>query len=620
MSNQHTPMATPNPLLSSSPVTPSGIERRDSGAERFSLQPMQSALDSVTHVRKGTAPGGSGTYSLPSITSDPSGYQPAFAGPEGLHPAASPNAAGEPSRALQILSKLPSMAEFYGVAHRASINPLDEGTKMKFRKTGIVCTIGPKTNTPEALAMLRQNGMNVMRMNFSHGTHAYHASVIDNLRKSFGVFKGPPVAIALDTKGPEIRTGNMTAGTEEAELHAGQSVEITTDAQYKDACTAERIYVDYANLPKVVKAGSLIYIDDGLISIRVVEVNADGVSVKGEVVNTGVISSHKGVNLPGTVVDLPSVSEQDKRDLQFGVEQGVDIVFASFIRKPEDVAAVRAVLGPKGARIMIISKIENQEGLHNFDRILDVSDGIMVARGDLGIEIPVQKVFLAQKMMIARCNVVGKPVICATQMLESMTVNPRPTRAEASDVANAVIDGSDAVMLSGETAKGKYPGECVRMMHDLCVEAEGTLHFRNVFGQIVGINKQKHTNETLAAAAVQAAFDQEANALIVLSVSGNTARLVAKYRPRAPIICVTTDEITARQLHMTRGVYPVLYPQQYNSSLESWGGYIDSMVKFAIVESSRDGVNLVKRNDVCVVVQGWACESGHTNTLRVIRV
>jgi len=524
------------------------------------------------------------------------------------------------SRNLQILQRLPSMAEFYGVAHRGSVDVMSESGR-SVRKTGIICTIGPKTNNPEALAGLRRNGMNIMRMNFSHGTHEYHASVISNLRRSFDVWPGPPVAIALDTKGPEIRTGNMSkSGPSEVELTAGQKIVVTTDDKYKDECTKDRIYVDYKNLGRVVSAGSLIYIDDGLISVRVDGIIESGTAVAGEVLNNGVISSHKGVNLPGTVVDLPSVSEQDKRDLAFGVEQGVDIIFASFIRKPEDVQAIRDVLGPKGSRIFIISKIENQEGIENFDRILDVSDGIMVARGDLGIEIPVKKVFLAQKMMIARCNVLGKPVICATQMLETMTVNPRPTRAEASDVANAVIDGSDCVMLSGETAKGKYPNDCVRMMHEICLEAEGTLHFRNFFGQIVGINKQKHTNETLAAAAVQAAFEQDAAALIVLSVSGTTARLVAKYRPQCPIICVTTDDITSRQLHLTRGVYPLHYRHAYNGQLESWSSYLDSMVKFAITESAREGSNLVHKGDVAVVVQGWASDSGHTNTLRVIRI
>jgi pyruvate kinase len=287
------------------------------------------------------------------------------------------------------------------VAHRGSIDVMS-GAGRSVRKTGIVCTIGPKTNTPEALANLRANGMNIMRMNFSHGSHEYHASVIANLRKSFEVRPdGPLCAIALDTKGPEIRTGNMSkSGPDEVELVAGQSITITVDDAFKNECTKERLYVDYKNLPKAMSVGSLIYIDDGLISIRVTSIGEDGVSVQGEVVNTGNISSHKGVNLPGTIVDLPSVSEQDKRDLVFGVEQGVDMIFASFIRKPEDVQAIREVLGPRGSRIFIISKIENQEGLANFDRILDVSDGIMVARGDLGIEIPVKKVFLAQKVRL----------------------------------------------------------------------------------------------------------------------------------------------------------------------------------------------------------------------------
>ena len=308
---------------------------------------------------------------------------------------------GGESKALQILRGLPSKSEFFGVAHRASIDVMTD--KSRLRKTGIICTIGPKTNTPQGLADLRRNGMNIMRMNFSHGTHAYHGSVIENLKKSYSIYKdGSTCAIALDTKGPEIRTGNMSkSGAEEVELTAGQTVTITVDPAFTNECTRDYIYVDYVNLPKVVSAGSLIYIDDGLISIRVTNI-PDAQTVVGEVLNTGLISSHKGVNLPGTIVDLPAVSEQDKKDLRFGVEQGVDMIFASFIRKPEDVQTIREVLGPAGARIFIISKIENQEGLANFNQILDVSDGIMVARGDLGIEIPVKKVFLAQKMMIAR--------------------------------------------------------------------------------------------------------------------------------------------------------------------------------------------------------------------------
>jgi len=609
-----TPAATPNPLMTSAEDTAHHRFPSASAAAQVGLSNAVADLGPEPTMHKST----SGNELNQLEDRGPQEFMNPSRVPVGS-PVAGASVGGE-SRALQILNSLHGKAEFYGVAHRGSIDVMAGGGRA-VRKTGIICTIGPKTNNPESLAALRAAGMNIMRMNFSHGSHEYHAGVIANLRKSFEVRKeGPLCAIALDTKGPEIRTGNMSkSGPDEVELQAGQSIIVTTDEAYKNECSAERIFVDYKNLPSVMAVGSLIYIDDGLISIKVTGI-PDGQTVQGEVLNTGNISSHKGVNLPGTIVDLPSVSEQDKRDLRFGVEQGVDMIFASFIRKPEDVQAIRDVLGPKGQRIFIISKIENQEGLANFNRILDVSDGIMVARGDLGIEIPVKKVFLAQKMMIARCNVVGKPVICATQMLESMTVNPRPTRAEASDVANAVIDGSDCVMLSGETAKGKYPTECVRMMHEICFEAEATLHFRNFFGQIVGINKQKHTNETLAAAAVQAAFEQEAAALIVLTVSGNTARLVAKYRPSCPIICVTTDEVTARQLHLTRGVYPVCYKQEYNASGQSWGAYIDSMVKYAILECEREGVNLVARGDVAVVVQGWAAESGHTNTLRVIRI
>lgn len=378
--------------------------------------------------------------------------------------------------------------------------------------------------------------------------------------------------------------------------------------------------MDYVNLPKIVSVGSLIFVDDGLISLRVLDISPDQIFVNCEVVNTGKLSSKKGVNLPGLNVDLPSISEQDAKDLTFGVEHGVDIIFASFIRKPDDIINIRKVLGEAGKRIMIIAKIENQEGVHNFNAILSECDGIMVARGDLGIEIPVQKVFLAQKMMIARCNIVGKPVICATQMLESMTVNPRPTRAEVSDVGNAVIDGADCVMLSGETAKGKYPNECVRMMNEICLEAERTLHFLNFFNQVHSLNKNKHTNETLAAAAVNASFEQDVAALIVLSVSGSTARLVAKYRPQCPIICITTDTITSRQLHLTRGVYPVYCDLVFEPRKISWAAFIDQMVTYGIAACDRQGIKLLKKGDIAIVVQGWTSDSGHTNTLRVVRI
>merc|ERR1712240_234346 len=498
-------------------------------------------------------------------------------------------------------------------------------TANKMRLSGIVCTIGPVSREPATLLELIENGMNVARMNFSHGSHEYHAQTMENCRTAARMYKekhgvDPNLAIALDTKGPEIRTGLLGGddGRKEITLKAGSSIKITTNDEFKEKCTAEVLWLDYKNITKVVVPGKRLFIDDGLISVVCKEIGDD--FFIGTVENDGNLGSKKGCNLPGTDTDLPAVSEKDKSDLLLGVEQGVDMVFASFIRNADGVRQIKKVLGDKGKNIWVIPKIENQQGIKNLAEIIASCEGIMVARGDLGIEIPTEKVFIAQKAMIAECNRAGKPVICATQMLESMVKKPRPTRAEASDVANAVMDGADCVMLSGETAKGDFPAICVKTMAKIAREAEACLWNERIFEDMmrtetVGKKGLFDITSTAAISAVLASYKSHAAAIIVLTTSGATSHRVSKYKPHCPILSVTRYQQPARQMQLYRGCIPLLYEKE---RANDWMKDVDDRVQFAIDFGKRN--NFIKAGDNVVVITGWRQGSGSSNTVRVLHV
>ncbi|KAJ2702929.1 Pyruvate kinase [Coemansia sp. IMI 203386] len=490
------------------------------------------------------------------------------------------------------------------------------------RKSSIICTLGPKTQSVEMITELRKTGMNIARMNFSHGSHEFHGTTIANVRRSEEVFKGRPVAIALDTKGPEIRTGNTKDGND-IPFKIGHEMIFSMDPKdAKEGCL-ERMYIDYSNLPKVVAPGRTIYMDDGIMAFEVLEVMDDAVKVVAR--TDGSLSSHKGVNLPGSNVDLPALSDKDKADLTFGVEQGVDIIFASFIRTAQDVKDIRNHLGDKGKHIKIVVKIESTQGVENFDEILAETDGVMIARGDLGIEIPAAQVFIVQKMIIAKCNIAGKPVICATQMLESMTYNPRPTRAEVSDVSNAILDGADCVMLSGETAKGNYPLHAVRMMGDIALLAESAIAYPPLFNELrATVKLPVDTTEATCSSAVNAALEQNAKAIICITTTGTSARMLSKYRPSIPILVVTRDYHTARHVHLSRGCYPFHYqkPKPVAAASEAeardqWQNDVDERIQFAIANALDAG--LLEKDDVVISIQGWRGGVGNTNTMRILR-
>jgi pyruvate kinase len=415
--------------------------------------------------------------------------------------------------------------------------------KLQMKKTKIVCTIGPKTETKEVLASLLDAGMNVIRLNFSHGDYKEHGSRIASFR-SVMRDSNRHAAILLDTKGPEIRTMSLK-GHEDFYLTAGQVFTFTTDKSFIG--DNKGVAVTYSGFASNLKTGNTVLVDDGLISMKVLEVK--GNSVVCRVMNSGDLGENKGVNLPGVDVELPALSEKDKNDLIFGCENKVDFVAASFVRKKSDVIEIRSHLEKHGGHnIQIISKIENQEGINNFDEILEESDGIMVARGDLGVEIPVEEVIFAQKNMIKKCNYASKFVITATQMLDSMIKNPRPTRAEAGDVANAILDGTDAVMLSGESAKGKYPVEAVKIMSAICKKTDEVM--QNMSENNEGLLRKKSVYRGI----VEIAKNLSSPLIVIATEDGKSAKLIRKYCPEAMILALTSNESVSHHLIMSKGI------------------------------------------------------------------
>lgn len=468
------------------------------------------------------------------------------------------------------------------------------------RKTKIVCTLGLVSQSREVIEQLVVAGMNVARFNFSHGNHESHKKTFDTL-KAVREEKNLSIAALLDTKGPEVRLGEFENG--KVYLEAGTAFTLTTDTIIG---TVEKASVSFANLPKDVSRGTHILLDDGLIDLLVQEINGNEIVCK--VLNGGPISNRKGVNVPGVTLSMPYLSEQDSKDIAFGIETGFDYIAASFVRTAQDVLDIREVLHKHGAEdMLIISKIENAQGVENIDDILRVSDGIMIARGDMGVEIDFELLPGLQKMLIKKAYNMGKMVITATQMLESMINNPRPTRAETTDVANAIYDGTSAIMLSGETAAGKYPVKAVEVMARIAESTESDINYRHRFETSVYSREKDNITNAISHATCTTAFDLGATSIITVSLSGRATRNISKYRPDIPIIGCTPSASTYRKLALTWGVVPVLLDE-----VDDLDMLFDNAVK------SAQELGVVNSGDIVVISTGVPLKmSGTTNLLKV---
>ncbi len=475
------------------------------------------------------------------------------------------------------------------------------GNEVEMRKTKIICTIGPACEGEERLRELMLAGMNVARFNFSHGSHEEHKIKFERVNKISGEL-GLPVATLLDTKGPEIRLKTIENGR--TELTRGQKFALTTEEVIGNS---ERVSITYKNLKNDVSVGTTILIDDGLIEMVVDEI--DETDIICTVVNGGPISNNKGVNVPGASLSMPYISDVDRSDIMFGCDMGFDYLAASFVRCREDILEVRGILKECGSNMKIIAKIENMQGIRNLDEILEASDGIMVARGDMGVEIPMEEVPVVQKRMIKKAEALGKHVITATQMLESMIKNPRPTRAETTDIANAIYDGTTAIMLSGESAAGLYPVEAVRTMARIAERTEQDINYRGRMKSRTEIDTMDITT-AISHATCTTAMDLQAAAIITVTISGFTAGMIAKYKPQCPIIACSVSPGICRQLNLYWGVTPVWIKRE---------NCAEDLFEKAVHAAEEAGY--IKKGDRVVLTAGVPLGvSGNTNMIRVVEV
>lgn len=474
-------------------------------------------------------------------------------------------------------------------------------SRQNLRRTKIVCTLGPASESEEMLKELMLAGMNVARFNFSHGTHQEIREKFERVlkvRRELDL----PVATMLDTKGPEIRLRDFEGGR--AELLTGQKFVLTTE---EILGTAERAAISYKNLKNDIQEGMTLLINDGLVELTVEKIQGEEIVCR--VVHGGTVSNHKGINVPGAVLSMPYISQTDREDILFGIEMGYDLLAASFARCKEDILELKKLISDNGGNMKIIAKIENMQGIRNLEEILDVSDGVMVARGDLGVEIPFEEVPMLQKKMIRKANEMGKITITATQMLESMIQNPRPTRAEAADIANAIFDGTSAIMLSGESAAGKYPIQAVKVMSSIAMKAEAAVDYTFLMENMAKYNKKDITT-AIAYATCSTAKDLGAAAIITVTISGYTAEAIARFRPECPVIGCTVSEKVYNQLSQVWGIRPLLLEQESNA---------DALFADAVAEALRRGC--VKKGDIAVLTAGVPLGvAGNTNMIKVVEV